>query len=172
MNGDAFPATDDRSRQAIQRHWSLDPSVVFLNHGSFGACPIPVLQYQAELRQRMERQPVQFFVRDLEGLLDDARSALGDFVGAPAADLAWIPNATTAVNAVLRSLHFEPGDELLTTDHEYTACRNVLDFVASRTGARVVVAQPAVPDRRFRAGDCKPSSIASPSAPGSRCSIT
>ena len=88
---------------------------------------------------------MRFFVRDLEGLLDEARISLGDFLGAPAPDLAWIPNATTAVNAVLRSLHFEPGDELLTTDHEYNACRNVLDFVAGRAGARVVVAHLPFP---------------------------
>ena len=129
----------------MREHWSLDPSVVFLNHGSFGACPVQVLRYQAELRQRMERQPVQFFVRDLEDLLDEARVALGSFLGAPAQDLAWIPNATTAVNAVLRSLRFEPGDELLTTDHEYNACRNVLEFVARRAGASVVVAHLPFP---------------------------
>jgi len=142
---EGFPRSGDRSKQGIRDQWSLDPSVVFLNHGSFGACPIAVLKHQADLRERMERQPVQFFVHDLEGLLDEAREALGDFLGAPAADLAWVPNATTAVNAVLRSLRFEPGDELLTTDHEYNACRNVLEFVAERAGARVVVAHLPFP---------------------------
>jgi len=129
-----------RMRDAIAYRWSLDPGVTFLNHGSFGACPIPVLQHQSALRARMERQPVQFFVRDLEALLDEARSVLGEFIGAPAGDLAWVPNATTAVNSVLRSLDIEAGDELLTTDHEYNACRNVLEFVAARAGAKVVVA--------------------------------
>ena len=145
MNDEGTSLTDDRTQRGIRAQWALDPSVIFLNHGSFGACPIPVLQYQAELRQRMERQPVQFFVRDLEGLLDEARAALGGFLLAPADDLAWVSNATTAVNAVLRSLRFQPGDELLTTDHEYNACRNVLDFVARRAGARVVVASLPFP---------------------------
>lgn len=123
--------------------WLLDPQAIFLNHGSFGSCPRPVLDFQQRIRDRMERQPVQFFVRDLEKLLDEARSALGQFLGAAPEDLVFVPNATAGVNAVLRSLRFEPGDELLTTNHAYNACLNALRFVAERTGARVVVA--AVP---------------------------
>jgi isopenicillin-N epimerase len=124
----------------MNEHWLIDPKVIFLNHGSFGSCPRPVLEFQQALRDRMERQPVQFLVRDLEPMLNDARAALARFVGAHPDNLVFVPNATAGVNTVLRSLTFEPGDELLVTDHEYNACRNALQFVASRAGAKVVVA--------------------------------
>jgi isopenicillin-N epimerase len=126
--------------QDLAAYWSLDPTVTFLNHGAFGACPIPVLARQQALRQQLEREPLRFVMRELEPLLDEARGALAAFVGADSADLVFVPNATTGVNSVLRSLSFSPGDELLTTSHAYNACHNALTFVAQRSGAKVVVA--------------------------------
>jgi len=122
---------------SLARHWNLDPDIDFLNHGSFGACPSVVLEAQNHFRSRLEREPVSFMIRELEGLLDAARDALAQLVKANPDDLAFVPNATTGVNTVLRSLVFAPGDELLTTSHVYGACLNALEFVAERAGARV-----------------------------------
>ncbi|TAK30341.1 MAG: aminotransferase class V-fold PLP-dependent enzyme [Myxococcaceae bacterium] len=131
----------------LAQHFALDPTVTFLNHGSFGATPRAVLAAQQRLRDRMEAQPVQFLARDLETLLDEARASLGAFVDAPAEDLVFVPNATFAVNAVLRSLTLSPGDEIVVTDHGYAACTNAARFVAERAGARVVTAEVPFPLR-------------------------
>jgi isopenicillin-N epimerase len=125
--------------------WPLDRDVVFLNHGSFGACPSEVLSHQAALRAELEAEPVRFLSRELDDRLDEARAALAAFVGADPDDLAFVTNATSGVNAVLRSRTFVAGDELLTTDHAYNACRNTLVYVAERFGARVVVATVPFP---------------------------
>jgi isopenicillin-N epimerase len=119
--------------------------VTFLNHGSFGACPEPVLAVQREMRDRLERQPVRFLDRDLPGLLDDARLRVADFLGADPDGLGFVANATTGVNAVLRSLRFAPGDELLTNDHEYNAILTTLRETARRDGAQVVIARVPFP---------------------------
>ncbi|HEX3846719.1 MAG TPA: aminotransferase class V-fold PLP-dependent enzyme [Steroidobacteraceae bacterium] len=121
-------------------HWILDPSVDYLNHGSFGACPRAVLDLQSALREELEREPVDFLVATLPTRLGAAREALAGFLGAAPRDVVFVSNATSAVNAVLRSLRFEPGDELLLTTHTYAACKKTIDFIASRTGLRPVVA--------------------------------
>jgi isopenicillin-N epimerase len=125
---------------SLAAHWPLDPRVVFLNHGSFGACPRAVLDHQSALRAELEAEPVRFLSRELDDRLDVARAALAAFLGADADDLAFVTNATSGVNAVLRSRVWSAGDELLTTDHVYRACRNALDYVAAHGGARVIVA--------------------------------
>ncbi|MCZ6601168.1 MAG: aminotransferase class V-fold PLP-dependent enzyme, partial [Acidobacteria bacterium] len=117
--------------------WLLDPSVTFLNHGSFGACPRPVLAAQERWRQRLEREPVRFMATELEVVMDAARAQAADFLGSHPDDLALVSNTTTGVNIVLRSLPFGPGDELLITNHEYNACANAVRFVAEATGASV-----------------------------------
>ena len=116
-----------------------------LNHGAFGACPRAVLELQQRLRAEMEQEPVRFFLRRMQPLLDESRRALAESIGADPADLVFVRNATTGVNSVLRSLRFQPGDELLVTDHDYNACRNAVRFVAQRAGARVVVAALPLP---------------------------
>jgi isopenicillin-N epimerase len=125
--------------------WLLDPEVVFLNHGSFGAAPKAVLEEQSRIRLQIEREPLIFFDHDYLPALDQARAALAGFLGARTDDLAFVVNATTGVNTVLRSLKLEPGDQLLVTDHEYNACRNAIDAVAADSGAEVVVASIPFP---------------------------
>src|SRR6266705_2825850 len=129
----------------FRKYWGLAPGTVFLNHGSFGACPKAVLEAQSEFRRRMEAEPIEFLWRRYEEPLDRARNALAKFVGASARDLVFVPNATTAVNAVVRSLELRPGDELLTTAHDYNACRNVLVEAARRARAKMVVADVPFP---------------------------
>jgi isopenicillin-N epimerase len=125
--------------------WALDPTVTFLNHGSFGACMNATLEVQRGWRDKLETHPVQFLARDLEDLLDWTRSEIGAFLSAEPDDLALVTNSTAGVNTVLRSLRFEKGDEILVTDHAYNSCLNAVRFVASGASARVVVARIPFP---------------------------
>lgn len=129
----------------MRQHWTLDPDVVFLNHGAFGACPKPVLEAQARIKAQLEREPVYFFERCFEPLLDAAREKAAAFVGARPEDMAFVNNVTSGVSAILRSLDFAPGDRLLMTDHTYNACKNAVRYVAARTGAEVVVVRVPLP---------------------------
>jgi len=122
----------------LAKHWTFDPSRVFLNHGSFGACPDFIIEEQRMWQDLMEKEPVQFFEELMPDLLTKSRTALGEFLSCDANDLAFVSNATSGVNTILRSLHFKQGDEILVPNHAYQACRNTIDFVASRWGAKVV----------------------------------
>lgn len=127
----------------MRSEWSLEPDLAFLNHGSFGACPREVLDRQSAIRAQMEAEPVRFFVRELEPMLADVRDTIARFVGAAPETIALVRNATEGVNAVLRSLPFEAGDEILVTDHGYNAVANCARWVCERSGA--VLKSVAVP---------------------------
>jgi isopenicillin-N epimerase len=133
------------SLSKFRQHWLLAPNITFLNHGSFGACPKKVLDLQADLRRQMEAEPVQFLWRRYEERLEPSRRELARFIGARSRDVAFVTNATTAVNAVCRSIRFRPGDEILTTNQDYNACRNALLVAAKQTGARVRLAKIPFP---------------------------
>lgn len=120
--------------------WRLDPDFVTVNHGSFGATPIAVLEEQRAWRDRMEAQPTRFMSTILPEAMRTAADRLAAFLGARGQDLVFVDNATTGCNAVLRSLRLRPDDEVLVLSHVYGAVRNTARFVAERAGARVVEA--------------------------------
>ncbi len=121
--------------RAIRKEWLLEEDIRFLNHGSYGAAPKVVLDAQSRWRRRMEQEPVRFMTDELPTHLRAAATDLAAYLGAGGDDLVFVDNATTAVNAVLRSLDFEPGDEIVTTTHAYNAVRNAIEYVCGRTGA-------------------------------------
>ncbi|NJK63025.1 MAG: aminotransferase class V-fold PLP-dependent enzyme [Synechococcaceae cyanobacterium SM2_3_1] len=123
-----------------RQHWCLDPECIFLNHGSFGATPRVVLEAQHQWQQRLEAQPVRFMAKELAHRLRDAAATLATFVGAAPEDLVFVENATTGVNTVLRSLDWQPQDEIVATNHGYRAVQHSLHYLCQRTGAQLVEA--------------------------------
>lgn len=121
-------------------HFGIDPDLVYLNHGSFGACPKQVLDAQDDHRARIERDAVRFYVHDLWPAMDRSRNALAPVVGCAPEDLVFVPNATTGVAAVLNNLRTTLGDEIVVTNLEYTACLNNVHRHAAQRGATVRVA--------------------------------
>jgi isopenicillin-N epimerase len=119
----------------------LDPDVIFLNHGSFGACPAPVFDVYQRWQRELEHQPVEFLGRRAESLLDEARAPLAALINADARDVIFVLNATTGANIAARSVDLRPGDEVLTTDHEYGACDMTWEHICTERGA-VYVRQP------------------------------
>jgi isopenicillin-N epimerase len=122
----------------LRQHFLLDPTIIFLNHGSFGATPIPVFEAYQQWQRRLENQPVLFLGREYDHLLMGSRKVLGQYLNADAADLVYIPNATHGVNIIARSLNLRPDDEVLASDHEYGACDFNWEFVCRKTGANYI----------------------------------
>ena len=127
--------------------WRFAPGLTYLTHGTFGACPVPVLEAQRAFIDELEADPIQVLYRTFETRLDNARLAVSAFLNADPAGVVVVPNATTGASTVLRSLRFRPGDEILTTDHEYNAILNAIQVVANEARARVVRASIPLPIR-------------------------
>ena len=133
------------SAAELRAEFLLDPDVVFLNHGSFGACPRDVFARYQEWQRELERQPVEFLSRRLPDLLAHARARLAAEVGAQADDLVFVPNASSAVNVAARALDLRAGDEILATNLEYGACDLAWADACARAGARYVRAEIPLP---------------------------
>jgi isopenicillin-N epimerase len=142
----------------VKNSFLLDPEIVYLNHGSFGACPVPVFEAYQGYQRELERRPVEFLAleRSFPGRLETARGALASYLGASPDNLAFATNASSAVNAVARSLDLEPGDEVLMGDEEYGGMDLLWSFVAERTGAVIVRRgfDDLVPGRRTKVVFC------------------
>jgi isopenicillin-N epimerase len=133
----------------LRARFLLDPDVCYLNHGAFGAAPIPVFEAYQAWQRELERQPTRFLTRTLEPALAEARRELAAYVGAGEDDLTFVPNATTGVNVVARSIRLAPGDEILSCDHEYGACDLAWRAACQAAGAgyrKVELPLPLTPD--------------------------
>ena len=131
----------------LRAQFLLDPEVVFLNHGSYGACPRVVFERYQAWQAELERQPVEFLGRRVEGLLAEARAVFAAYVGARADDLVFVENTTAGVNVAARALGLGPGDEVLSTDLEYGALNYMWERLCAQAGARFVRAPVQLPTR-------------------------
>ncbi|MEO0560941.1 MAG: aminotransferase class V-fold PLP-dependent enzyme [Chloroflexota bacterium] len=122
----------------MREHFLLDPEFAFLNHGSFGACPIPVFEAFQAWQAKLEQQPVAFFQRALGEHMNTARSVAAEYLNADTDHLHFVRNATVGVNIIARSVNLQPGDEVLTTNHEYGAVDAIWEFVCEQAGAHYV----------------------------------
>jgi len=123
----------------------LQKDISFLNHGSFGACPVPVMDEYRKWQIELEKQPVAFMQRRLSGLLAENRKALAEFLSTSPNRLAFVPNATTALNIVAHSIDLAEADEVLTTNLEYGAMDRMWEMICERKKARYVRAKIPLP---------------------------
>ncbi len=118
----------------IKEQFLLNPEITFLNHGSFGACPKPILENYQQWQYELEAEPIQFLTKKSAGYLLNSKKLLAEYIGCTAEDFFFIQNPTTAINQVVKSLNLKQGDEVLTTDHEYGAMDKTFDFYSKKYG--------------------------------------
>jgi isopenicillin-N epimerase len=124
--------------ETLRDYFLLDPNIHFLNHGSFGACPIPVFEQYQQWQRELERKPIEFLARRAASLLRESRESLARYLNCPAEDVVYFPNPTTAINMVARSLALSEGDEILASNHEYGAMDRTWRFAAAKTGVKYI----------------------------------
>ncbi|WP_437202453.1 aminotransferase class V-fold PLP-dependent enzyme [Planctomicrobium sp. SH664] len=129
----------------IAQHWRLEPGVTYLNHGSFGPSPLPIMEARQEWLRQLEAEPMHFFIRRLSRLLDDATEAVARFVNCPADNLIFVPNSTAGMNIVAANLQLEEGDEVLLTDHEYGAVVRIWGQYCQQARAKTTLARLPLP---------------------------
>lgn len=122
----------------MKSQFLLNPEITFLNHGSFGACPIPILENYQYWQKELEREPVQFILKKVPIYLQTAKEAVAQFVGCDADDFFFTANPTIAINTIMRSMDLQPGDEILTTNHEYGAMDRTWNFYCEKSGASYI----------------------------------
>lgn len=122
----------------MKSQFLLHPSITFLNHGSFGACPKPIFEAYQRFQLELEHEPVVFIQKKLPQYLKQAKIPLAKFIGCKAEDFFFVPNPTVAINTVMRSLKLQPGDEILSTNHEYGAMDRTWNFFCKKSGAKYI----------------------------------
>ncbi|WP_291127669.1 aminotransferase class V-fold PLP-dependent enzyme [Flavobacterium sp. UBA7682] len=122
----------------MKSQFLLDPSITFLNHGSFGSCPKPIFDEFQRFQRELESDPVQFIQKKLPEYLKMAKAPLAQFIGCNQEDFFFVPNPTVAINTIMRSLTLQPGDEILATNHEYGAMDRTWNFYCKKSGAKYI----------------------------------
>ncbi len=122
----------------MKSQFLLDPEITYLNHGSFGACPKPIFENYQHWQLELEKEPVQFLTKKLSGHLKESKNALAACIGCAPEDFFFVPNPTMGINTIMRSLELQPGDEILTTNHEYGAMDRTWNFYCKKSGAKYI----------------------------------
>ena len=131
--------------QALRPLFQLDPEITFLNHGSYGACPIPVFEDYQRWQVALEAHPVKFMAEKVYDYLEQSRQALGNYLNCDKDDLIYVPNPTHAVSNVINNVDLQPGDEVLTTSLEYGSCDRMWTYQSEQRGFKYIKSKVILP---------------------------